>query len=357
LTLTRLREFYRQPEAVFWVYFFPLLMVVALGIAFRNKPVEVITVDAVESVAVQSLNESLASDSRIKIKVYDKATCQNRLRTGKSDLYLEFLQPINLESRANENGEFAKNNEVQRVEYFFDPTRPGSVVARDAVDNLLQKAAGRRDPVVATNNEVTESGGRYIDFLVPGLIGMGLMGGGLWGVGFAIVDMRIRKLLKRFLATPMKKTHFLIAIMSSRLVFMIPEMILLVVFSHYAFGVEIHGSWFAIVFLILLGAMEFSGIGLLVASRAKTLESVSGLMNLVMLPMWTLCGIFFPYERFPAIVQPIIKVLPLTPLIDSLRAVMLEGASLVSLWPELLVMTLWGTITFGLAMLWFRWTD
>ena len=211
--------------------------------------------------------------------------------------------------------------------------------------------------MVSTNHEVTESGGRYIDFLVPGLIGMGLMGGGLWGVGFAIVDMRIRKLLKRFLATPMKKTHFLIAVMSSRLVFMVPEMILLVVFSRYAFGVEVHGNWFAIVFLVLLGAMQFSGIGLLVASRTRTLESVSGLMNLAMLPMWTLCGIFFSYERFPDLMQPVIKLLPLTPLIDSLRAVMLEGATLASLWQELLIMSLWGVVTFGLAMLWFRWTD
>ncbi len=345
LTLTRLREFYRQPEAVFWVYFFPLLMVVALGIAFRNKPVEVITVDAVQSAAVTQLTEDLAGDERIKVKVFDKTTCQNRLRTGKSDLYLEI----------SESGNDEETNEA--VDYFYDPTRPGSVVARDTVNNLLQHKAGRVDPVVSTNHEVTESGGRYIDFLVPGLIGMGLMGGGLWGVGFAIVDMRIRKLLKRFLATPMKKTHFLIAVMSSRLVFMVPEMILLVVFSRYAFGVEVHGNWFAIVFLVLLGAMQFSGIGLLVASRTKTLESVSGLMNLVMLPMWTLCGIFFSYERFPDLMQPVIKLLPLTPLIDSLRAVMLEGATLASLWQELLIMSLWGVVTFGLAMLWFRWTD
>ena len=155
----------------------------------------------------------------------------------------------------------------------------------------------------------------------------------------------------------MKKTHFLIGVMSSRLVFMIPEMILLLIFAHYAFGVQIYGNWFAIVFVVLLGAMQFSGVGLLVASRAKTLESVSGLMNLVMLPMWTLCGIFFSYERFPEAMQPVIKLLPLTPLIDSLRALMLEGATLTSLWPEIMTMTLWGVICFALALFWFRWTD
>ena len=186
---------------------------------------------------------------------------------------------------------------------------------------------------------------------------MSLMGGGLYGVGFAIVDMRIRKLLKRFLATPMRKTDFLMAVMGSRLVYMIPQVIVLLLFSYLLFGVTIYGNWFSILLLIFLGAIEFSGIGLLIAARAKTLESVSGLMNLVMLPMWTLSGIFFSYERFPEVVQPIIKVLPLTPLIDSLRAVMLEGASLFSQWPEILIMSLWAALTFAIALAVFRWSD
>ncbi len=335
--MARLREFYRQPEAVFWVYFFPILMVVALGIAFRNKPIEEIKVDAVRSPAAETLSEALASDPRIKLTLLDREECAKRLRTGKSDEY--FLL------------------DGESVEYFLDPTRPGSIVARNTVNDLLQRAAGRDDPVTVTDYELDEPGARYIDFLVPGLIGMGLMGGGMWGVGFAIVDMRIRKLLKRFLATPMKKSHFLMGVMASRLVFMIPEMILLIVFAHYAFGVEIYGNWLAIIFVVLLGATQFSGIGLLVASRAKTLESVSGLMNLVMLPMWTLSGVFFSYERFPETVWPIIRLLPLTPLIDALRAIMTEGATLASQWQELTIMTAWGVFSFALALYWFRWHD
>ncbi len=341
ITLARLREFYRQPEAVFWVYFFPVLMVVALGIAFRNKPVEKLTVDAVRSPETIVLGDYMARDKRIHWQELELEQCRKRLRTGKSDLYLV---------ADSVDGE-------PTVEYVLDPTRPGSLVAREVVNNLVQQARGRTDPVKTIDHEVTESGGRYIDFLVPGLIGMGLMGGGLWGVGFAIVDMRIRKLLKRLMATPMKKTHFLIGVMTSRLFFMIPEIILLLVFARYAFGVEIHGSWFAIITLVLLGAMQFSGIGLLVASRAKTMESVSGLMNLVMLPLWTLSGIFFSCERFPEAAQPIIKLLPLTPLIDALRSVMLEGTTLISLWPQLLIMSVWGISTFVLALLVFKWNE
>jgi ABC-type multidrug transport system permease subunit len=185
---------------------------------------------------------------------------------------------------------------------------------------------------------------------------MSLMGGGLWGVGFYTVDMRIRKLLKRFLATPMKKSHFLAGIMLSRLLFMIPEMVVLLVFSWLVFGVVIQGSILAVIVLIFLGSFTFAGLGLLVASRARTLEAVSGLMNLVMLPMWVLSGIFFSPDRFPDVAQPFIKIIPLTPLLEALRAVMLENASLVSLWPQLVILLAWGVASFVLALKWFRWT-
>jgi len=339
LAMARLREFYRQPEAVFWVYFFPILLVVALGIAFRNKPVERITVDVQLSPRSAELVTALGEDPRVQVQSHDLAACQQRLRTGKSDLYV------------------VPGADSYSVEYVYDPTRPGSVVAQNLADLLIQQAAGRADPVQVTIQEYNEPGSRYIDFLVPGLLGMGLMGGGLWGVGFAVVDMRIRKLLKRLLATPMKKSHFLMGAMASRLVFMVPEIILLVVFSWLFFDVRVYGSWFALFVLVLLGAVQFSGIGLLVASRARTLESVSGLMNLVMLPMWTLSGVFFSYDRFPEVVQPFIRLLPLTPLIDALRKVMLEGATLSMLGPELLIMSLWTVVCFGLALKIFRWTD
>ena len=220
----------------------------------------------------------------------------------------------------------------------------------------LQQAAGRQDAVrTLPDEEMREPGSRYIDFLVPGLLGMSLMGGGLWGVGFAIVDMRIRKLLKRFVATPMRRSDFLLGIMISRLVFMIPEVLVLLVFARLFFGVVIAGNVAAVLVLILVGAFTFAGTGLLVASRAKTLETASGLMNLTMLPMWLLSGIFFSPDRFPPAIQPFIRALPLTPLIDGLRAVMLEGASLGSQSLNLAILLVWGAVTFVLGIKWFRW--
>jgi ABC-2 type transport system permease protein len=344
LVLSRVREFYREPEALFWVYGFPILMVVALGIAFRNKPVERIEVDveqqsAAPSAEVLFVQRALAREPVFAVQLHDPATCALRLRTGKTQLVIVPLTGSEAAYR-----------------YQYDPMRAESVLAKTRVDDALQQEAGRKDPLkVAPPKPMDEAGGRYIDFLVPGLLGMSLLGGGLWGVGFVTVDMRIRKVLKRFLATPMRKTDFLGAIMLSRLLFLIPEMVVILLFAWLAFGVVIQGSLLAVAVLILLGAFTFSGVGLLVASRARTLETVSGLMNLVMLPMWVLSGIFFSSDRFPEAAQPFIKALPLTPLIDALRGVMQEGASLASQWPALCILSAWAVGSFVLALRWFRW--
>jgi ABC-2 type transport system permease protein len=240
-------------------------------------------------------------------------------------------------------------------EYRFDPTRPDSLLARSLVDAALQRAAGRQDPVQTRDQTITEPGARYIDFLIPGILGMNLMGGGMWGVGFVIVDMRIKKLLKRMIATPMRKADFMLAMIASRLTFMVAEIILLLLFGHFIFGMVIQGSVGSIAAVGLLGSMCFTGMGLLVASRAKKIETVSGLMNLVMLPMYVLSGVFFSAERFPQVFQPFIQALPLTALNNALRSVILEGANLASQSLELAVIATWGVTSFLLALRWFRW--
>lgn len=337
LVLARLREFYREPEAVFWSYVFPLLLIIGLGIAFRNRPVDQIQVDVEAGPQSQAAVSALKSKAQFVVTTAAPAVCEMRLRTGKTQLVV------------------SAGGKAPAYTYHFDPSRPESVLARNAVDDALERAAGRVDLLKATDETASEPGGRYVDFLVPGLLGMSLMGGGLWGVGFVTVDMRIRKLVKRFLATPMKKSEFLGALMVSRMLFMIPEVFIVLIFAHYVFGVVYYGSLWTVALLILIGATMFAGIGLLVASRAKTIEAVSGLMNLVMLPMWMLSGIFFTSDRFPDAVQPLIKILPLTPLIDALRSVMLEGSSLSSQGPRIAIMAAWGIMSFAVALKIFRW--
>jgi ABC-type multidrug transport system permease subunit len=346
LSLARFRELWRDPSAIFWIYGFPILMVVALGVAFRGRPVETVRVDLVErgdSEAIARLLRRGTGEAHLRfvVAVQGAEAARQRLRTGKTDLV------IVLEGSGS----------ARRFRYVYDETRPEGRLARGVVNDALQAASGRRDTtLLLPDRQVAEVGGRYVDFLVPGLLGMSLMSGGMWGVGYVIVDMRIRKLLRRFLATPMRRRHFLAAIMLSRLVFMVPEILFLLGFAWLAFGVPIHGSLLVVGLLVLLGAFSFAGIGLLVASRARTIEAVSGLLNLVMMPMWILSGIFFSWERFPEVLHPAIRALPLTALNDALRATMLEGAGLATLWIPVAVLAAWGCASFLLALRWFRWS-
>jgi len=339
LLAARMLELKREPEVVFWVFVFPLLLALGLGIAFRNKPPEAARVAVVpgeEAQHIVSILQSSAGHTPIHADIVNLATAENGLRLGKYDLIIE--PPAE-----------------GHVTYDFDPGRPESAFSRDEVDQALESALGRKDIFIAHSVASSEPGSRYIDFLIPGLLGMNLMNSGMWGIGFALVDMRQRKLLKRFVGTPMRRGDFLLAIMSSRLVLMVIEVGLLLVFGIFFFHMRVLGSIGSIAAVAGLGSLTFGGVGLLTASRAQKIESISGLINLVMMPMWIFSGVFFSYERFPAVIQPLIKALPLTALNDALRASILEGTPLLQQWPRLLVMILWGGISFVLALKWFRW--
>jgi ABC-type multidrug transport system permease subunit len=239
--------------------------------------------------------------------------------------------------------------------YAYDPTQPDSRTALLLVDAALQRAAGRIDPFAATRAEVTEPGARYVDFLVPGLLGMNLMGTGMWGIGFSLVVARNGNLLKRLIAAPARRSQLLGAQLISRLLFLVPEAGALLGFAHFVLGVPLRGSLVLLIAVSLLGALAFSGLGLLTAARPRTIEGVSGVMNLVMVPMWIFSGIFFSTERFPAGMQPFVQALPLTALNDALRSVMLEGVGLAPLLPNMALLAAWGFVSFLVALKIFRW--
>ena len=336
LTLGRFRGFIREPEAVFWTFAFPILLAVGLGIAFRSRAPEQPHVGVLAAGASNQLVEALKRDSSLNIEVMDDSAAARALRTGKIAILAKIAGPTS-------------------VEYTYDPARGEAAMAKLLVDRAIQSAAGRKDPVVVAERKVTERGSRYIDFVLPGLLGMNLMGGGIWGIGFAIVDQRGKKLLKRFMATPMSRTEYLASFMFSRLFWLVLEVVTLLGFGALAFGVPLRGSFMALGLICLLSALAFAGMGLLIASRARTTEGVSGLMNLVMLPMWIFSGVFFSSSNFPNAVQPVIKLLPLTAVNDALRANMLEGASLASVSGEMLVIAGWLVVSFVLALRLFRW--
>ena len=337
LTLVRYREFLREPEAVFWVFVFPVLLAAGLGIAFRNRPAEKQHV-AVLSTApgAAPLATALRSDSSLTVDVLDDSAAARALRTGEVALVV-----------APQVG--------GAVSYRYDETRPEARAARLIADAAVQRAAGRHDPVTVADQHIRERGSRYIDFVIPGLLGMNLMGSGIWGIGFAIVDARKKKLLKRLIATPMPKPEYLASFLLSRLTMLFFEVVTLLGFGALIFGVPLRGSYLELAFICLVASLTFGAMGLLVASRARTVEGASGLMNLVMLPMWVFSGVFFSASNFPKTMQPFIQALPLTAVNNALRANMLQGAGLGHVAGELGIALAWLVVSFLLALKLFRW--
>ncbi len=334
MTLCRFLGFIREPEAVFWTFVFPILMAAGLGLAFRQRGPDKPHIGVVAA-AEAPISVALKKDTTLVADFFNDSSGAKALRTGKVAL---LVKPA-------ANG----------VHYIYDPARGDASTARLIANRAIQSGGGSIEPVPASDSYVSEKGSRYIDFVVPGLLGMNLMGSGIWGLGFAIVTARNQKLLKRYMATPMKRSQYLFSFLLSRLVFLVLEVATLLAFGHYVFGVPLRGSPVALGAICLLAAFSFSALGLLVASRATTTEGVSGLMNFIMLPMWILSGVFFSSANFPAVVQPFIKALPLTAVNDALRANMLEGATLGGVAPQLLVMALWLVVSFVIALKIFRW--
>lgn len=340
LTRVRVLVFWREPEAVFWVFAFPVILAMVLGLAFRETGVGDEPVAVVKGAESEDIVAALEAAEHIEVKLAESAV--------EADEWLRSGKVAALVSPGNGDGD---GGVVMR----YDPSRPQGDLARLRIESAIQVHGGRTDPVTIARDEVEETGSRYIDWLIPGLIGMNLMGTGIWGIGFAIVDARQKKLLKRFLVTPMSRASYLFAFILSRLIFLVLEVVLLMLFATYALGVPVKGSLFAIGFLCLLGALSFTGLGLLIASRARTIEGVSGIMNFTMMPMWLCSGVFFSYERFPEVAHPFMEAIPLTALNNALRDVYLEGAGILDVLPEIGIQAAWGIATFILALKVFRW--
>ncbi|MPZ20427.1 MAG: ABC transporter permease subunit [Luteitalea sp.] len=334
LTLARVREFLREPEALFWVFLFPVLMTCALGLAFGREGTTTVDVGVLAAPGADERLAALAAAPDLDARLLSRPDAEIALRKGSIQvLVVPGTPPV----------------------YRFDPTRPESQLARLAVDEALQRAAGRRSLWKAREERVVAPGARYVDWVVPGLLGMNIMGTGMWSIGFAVVLARTRKLLKRLVASPMRRAHYLLSHMLARLLFLTLEVVTLVGFAVIVFDVPINGSWLVLAAVCVLGAATFSGLGLLLVSRVKTIEAASGLMNFAMVPMWVFSGVFFSSEHFPSVMQPFVHALPLTALTSALRGVMLDGQGLLGLTPHLANLAGWTVVCYLLALRLFRW--
>jgi len=334
LVLTRIRAFLREPEALFWTFVFPILMAVGLGVAFREKPVERAAVGVERGSVAERHLAALRASPELKVTVLDDSAAARALRKGDVAVLLTGRD---------------------RLVYRFDPARDESRVARLLADQAVQAGAGGARPVATADDGERRPGGRYIDWVIPGLIGLNLMSTGMWGIGFGIVQARNKKQLKRLVSTPMRKRDYLLAMILARLVFIVLEVPPIVIFARLAFGVQVRGSILAFSALALLGAMTFSGLGLLAASRARTIEGVSGILNVVMLPMFVLSGVFFSSSRYPAAIQPFINALPLTAVNNAFRAVYNDALPFSAYWPAAAIVAAWMVLSFAAALKLFRW--
>ena len=334
LTLARLREFVREPEALFWAFLFPIVMSVAMAIAFPASRGQTVRVGVAPGAESEALRHTLAAAKDVVVREIPSERQLQALRNGEVHLIVETGSPPT---------------------YRFDPVREESRLARLVVDDVLKHSAGRVDPWHAHEDLVEVPGSRYVDWLIPGIVGLGIMNNGLWSIGFMTVQARLRKLLKRLAASPMRRHHFLLAPVIARLALLAPEIAAPLLFGSIALGMPVRGGVLSIAVVAVAGALMFGSIGVLMGSRVRTFEAASGLMNLISIPMWVFSGVFFSASNFPDAVQPFIQALPLTALVDTMRGVILEGATLPSLWNELAIVAAWTVVSFAIAMKIFKW--
>jgi ABC-2 type transport system permease protein len=361
------REIIREPGVLFWGILFPILMSLGLGLAFTKKA------DVTRKIAIINNSEvvSAGTDTRVVAEFLQKK-CEANVSKEKdawqwkyiikdeklgNSIFLfysmQWKEAMQLLKRGTINVILLDRNDS--VEYHFDPMNPDAQLTYLKLGNIFGKGKILEERSNAEIKPLTVKGTRYIDFLVPGLITMGVMMSCMWGISYGIIEKRSKKLLRRLVATPMKKSHFLIALITVRIAMNFIESGVLFFFSLIAFKITIQGDISALIIMFLAGNIAFAGIAVFVSSHTSNTEVGNGLINFVVFPMMVLSGIFFSYQNFPDWSLPVIKNLPLTMLTDGIRSIFNEGAGYHDVALPILILLTVGALFFTAGLKIFKW--
>lgn len=365
LTLSLLREITREPGVLFWGILFPILMTLGLGLAFSKKA------DVVRKVAIIP-SENITYNDSSNLTIFLNDLCEKNISPEQEDYRwkleirddklgntaflfyaMTWEESMVLLKRGTVN--LIIKEEEGKTEYHFDPLNGDAELIYLKLSGII--SSGKLIPAGRTTEirPLTLTGTRYIDFLVPGLITMGVMMSSMWGISYGIIEKRSKKLLRRLVATPMKKSHFLIALITVRITMNFIEAIVLLLFALIAFNMTIQGSIPAMILMFLAGNIAFAGIAVFVSSHTSNTEVGNGLINFVVMPMMVLSGIFFSYHNFPDWSIPVIEKLPLTMMTDGIRSIFNEGAGFSEVTIPVIILTATGALFFGVGLKIFKW--
>jgi ABC-type multidrug transport system permease subunit len=357
LSIAQFLETIREPEVLFWGMLFPVLISIGLGLAFTQQSelkFQVLVVEEhpreLDSLLYMYAQPVSKNGKDVHIwKVSDNILGNTEFTFVHSDW------PSAIVSLKRGEADVIVSDSLGKVSYHFDPHSSQAQLVYMKLSSLIQAPVMATDTPQAPVEPLTLKGVRYIDFLVPGLIAFGIMSSIMWGISYTIIERRSQKLLRRMVATPMKKSNFLIALMFVRILMNVVEALILFFFAWLLFDIHIQGNVGALLVLFLAGNLAFTGIGVLVSSRTSKTEVGTGWINAVTMPMMLLSGIFFSYHNFPQWSIGLIKLLPLTALTDGIRCIFNEGGGWMEILSPSIALSIFGVICFIGGMRMFKW--
>ncbi|PIZ00977.1 hypothetical protein COY62_00595 [bacterium (Candidatus Howlettbacteria) CG_4_10_14_0_8_um_filter_40_9] len=363
--LANIKMTLRNKQVLFWSVFFPIFMMGLFGAMFQggDRTYDIGMVNKSKSETAAKMVEALKKVEVLKISEDGEESEQASLEKGERIAVIEIPETL--------------VDPPKQVKALGVPTTPAKITptaidilfnenkAQDAeivatvvnqfIGKFNQQMTGQPETLTLTKEAYKSKDLKYIDFLLPGLIAMSLMMGGVVGIANGITTLRERGVLKRLLATPINPVNFFIVQVITRLLVAIMQAIIMVAVGVLAFGAHFYGSILTFAIVLTFGATVFLIFGLVMSSLAKNVDTVEPMTRAVTMPMMFLGGVFFPIEAMPTWLQPVSRALPLSYMSDALRKVISEGVSLYTIRIDLLVLLVWGIAGFLIAARTFKW--